>query len=58
MSMELLGELLSLPVRLVNAPIRAVENLCNGGDDVPEADRLLSKPLDMLADAIEKATED
>jgi hypothetical protein len=49
-----IGWILSLPVRIVNAPIRVVEDLCNGCEPTPERDRLLSKPLDLLADKIEE----
>jgi len=55
--MGLLGDLLSLPVRIVNVPIRAVENLCNGGDPMPEDERIFSKPLDVLADEIKDVDE-
>jgi len=55
--MGIFGELLALPIRIVNAPIRVVEDLCNGGEKTPEDERLLSKPLDMLADAVEEVDE-
>ena len=54
-----LFKLLTLPLRIVNAPIRAVENLVGVKT---ESGRLISKPLDALADevdeAVEKVTED
>lgn len=50
--MGLFGDLLSLPFRVVNAPIRVLENIA--GDDPPEDERILSKPLDAIADEIEK----
>ena len=53
--MGLFGTLLSLPLRIVNAPIRAVENLI-GADDRND-DRILSKPLDTLADEIKKVDD-
>jgi hypothetical protein len=51
--MGLLGDLLSLPVKIVNAPIRAFEDVL----DVDDRDRLLSKPLDALADELEEVDE-
>lgn len=51
--MGLFGELLSLPVQVVNAPLRAVEDIL-GGEKAREDDRVLSKPLDFLADQIKK----
>ena len=52
-----IGKLVTLPVRIVNAPIQAAENIMAGGEP-HDADRILSKPLDAVADAIEEATED
>lgn len=49
------GKLLSLPLKLVNAPIRAIENLCG---TEKESERVLSKPLDELAKEVEKIDED
>lgn len=48
------GKLIALPIRIVNAPVRALEDIC----EVDENDRIMSKPLDLLADEIEEATED
>lgn len=53
--MGLLGDLLSLPVKVVNAPIKAFEDLVD--DSIREEDRLLSKPLKKLADALENVDE-
>jgi hypothetical protein len=47
--MGFFGDLLSLPVKIVNAPIRAVEDIF----EVDEEDRVLSKPLEKLADELE-----
>lgn len=49
-----IGALIAAPIRIVNAPIRAIETLC----DTDEDDRILSKPLDVLADEIEDATDE
>ncbi len=49
------GKLLSSVVKVVNAPIRAAEDLV-GIDD--EDDRLLSKPADALAKELEEIDED
>lgn len=51
--MGLFGSLLAAPLKLVNAPIRAFETLC----DVDDEDRVLSKPLDVLVDEV-KAVDD
>lgn len=49
------GNLLGTAVRVVNAPIRAAENLfgCETEDD-----RLISKPGDALAEELERIDED
>lgn len=49
------GDFLGSVVRVVNAPIRAVENVLGVED---EDDRLLSKPVDALAEELEKIDED
>lgn len=51
------GKLLSLPFKIVNVPIRAAETLLSI-DDLDEDDRILSKPLDTLADEFEDIDED
>ena len=53
--MGLLSKLISAPFRIVNAPIRAAEAFmgCEREDD-----RLLSKPLDAIADEVEKIDGD
>ena len=51
--MGLFGDLLSLPVKIVNAPIRALEDLV----DTNEEDRILSKPLEKLSEALEEIDE-
>jgi hypothetical protein len=51
--MGFFGDLLSLPIKIVNAPIRAVEDIF----EVDEEDRVLSKPLDALADELEDVDE-
>jgi hypothetical protein len=55
----MLGKLLSLPVRILNIGPRAVEKLVDGmcGSDTPKSERILSKPLEVLAEAIEEIDE-
>lgn len=55
--MGLFGKILAAPVRLVNAPLRAVEDLVADGKE-KEEDRIASKPLDALADNIERVDGD
>lgn len=54
------GKLLALPVRLVNVPIRTIEkifaNAC-GDDDIHSENRIASKPIEALAQAIEEAAD-
>ena len=52
--MGLFGSILSLPIKIVNAPIRAAENLM-GCDN--EDDRIFSKPLDAVSKEIEKVDD-
>lgn len=49
-----IGKILALPVRLLNVPARTMEKLIG---DLPKEDRILSKPLEDLAEAIEEAAE-
>lgn len=51
--MGLLGSLLSLPINIINAPIKALENIF----EVDEDDKLLSKPLEELSKEIKKVDE-
>ena len=48
--MGLFGDLLSIPLKIVNAPIKAVENLI-------DVEPTLSKPLSELSKQIEKVDE-
>jgi hypothetical protein len=52
--MGLFGSLLAAPIRLMNAPIRAMETIVG----VDEDDRVLSKPLDALAHEVKKVDDD
>ena len=56
----MIGKLLALPVRLLNVPNRAVEKLVDSmcGGETSKEDRILSKPLESLAEAIEEISED
>lgn len=49
------GDFLGSVVRVVNAPIRATENLLGVED---EDDRFFSKPGDAVAEELEKIDED
>lgn len=51
----MLGKILSAPIRIVNAPLRAMEKLAT--DDHPD-DRIASAPLNALAEAIEEIDDD
>ena len=52
--MGLLGYILSLPVKIVNAPIKAAENIIGADDaDIPQP----SSILEALADELEKVDE-
>jgi len=48
-----IGKCIALPVRILNIPARFVENIVD--EDTPEDDRFISKPLRVLADAVEEA---
>lgn len=54
--MGLLGKILSLPIRVVNVPMRAFEIAVDKatGDETPKEDRAMSGPLDAVAEAIEE----
>jgi hypothetical protein len=54
--MGLFGKILSTPFKVVNAPIRALEDLM-GTETTPEDERFFSKPLDELAKQLEKVDE-
>ena len=53
--MSILGRLLSAPVRLINAPLRMLEDF--DGTKTPEEDRMISKPLDTIAKGIERGVD-
>jgi hypothetical protein len=56
--MGLFGKLLSLPIKIVNTPLKVAEDVLEevtgGKDSLSEDRRLLSKPLDYLAEHIEE----
>jgi len=52
--MGLFGDILALPVQLINTPIRALENIIDGSDSCNEDDRVFSKPLDAIAHELKK----
>ena len=49
------GKLFALPVRLLNVPARAFEKLIE--PDMPKDERMLSMPLESVAEAIEEAID-
>ena len=53
------GKLLAAPIRLLNAPLRATEKLAAYMTDTPDRkeDRILSVPLDAVAESIEEAAD-
>lgn len=56
----MLGKLLSFPVKVVNVPFRTIEKVAAvlvGDNDIRKEDRILSKPLEKLAEAIEEIDE-
>jgi hypothetical protein len=56
--MGLLGDILAMPVRILNIPARAVERLVDPDSELGAEDNHLSKPLESLAKAIEEIDED
>ncbi len=54
--MGLLGKILSLPVRVLNIPMRTIEIVGDKlvGEETPKEDRVMSGPLDAVAEAIEE----
>lgn len=52
--MSFLGNILAVPVRILNIPNRAMELLVNPDSKCGDEDNLLSKPLETLAQAIEE----
>ena len=51
--MGLFGKLLSLPVKLVNVPLKVVDDLITC-EDTRDKDRMLSKPLNLVSREIDK----
>jgi hypothetical protein len=56
--MGIFGDLLALPVRIVNIPARVIEKLVDQNSELDDEDNILSKPLEKLAQAIEEADKD
>lgn len=56
--MGFLSDLIAAPIRIVNAPLRAIEDICSPGERVRKEDRVLSRPLDHLADAVGRISSD
>lgn len=56
----MIGKLFSLPVKILNIPARALEKTfaaACGEEDIRKEERILSKPLEKLAEAIEEIDE-
>jgi hypothetical protein len=49
------GKLLAAPIRLLNVPARAFEKLTDPDD--PKNERILSDPLESVAEAVEEAID-
>lgn len=47
----MIGKILSMPFKILNIPARTLEKLVG---DIPKEDRIASKPLQDLIDAIEE----
>ena len=57
----MIGKLLGLPFRILNAPVRATENILDsmcGGSSTPESEKIFSLPLRKLAEAFEEIDRD
>jgi len=52
--MGLFGELLAMPVRILNIPARTIERLFASDSERGDEENVLSKPLESLAKAIEE----
>jgi hypothetical protein len=54
-----LGKLVAAPIRLVNAPLRAIEKVVDytDGTHTPKSERIISTPLECIAEAIEEAID-
>ena len=50
------GKLLAAPIRLINTPARAVEKLLEDKHS-PDDDRVISAPLEALAEAVEEVVD-
>ena len=53
----MIGKLLGLPFRILNAPVRATEKVLDalcGGSVTPPDEKILSMPLRKLAEAFEE----
>lgn len=57
---SMIGKLFALPFKILNVPFRATEKIIGkmcGEDDIPKSDRVLSKPLEAVSEAIEEIDE-
>lgn len=55
--MSFLSDLIALPVRILNVPAKVIEKLVDPDDEMDDEDKFLSKPLDAIADELEKAID-
>ena len=52
--MGFFGDLLALPVRIINVPARAIEKLVDPDSERDSESNVLSKPLETLAKTLEE----
>lgn len=59
--MSLFGKLVSLPIRIINAPLVAMEKFAEKAGDFPPTDTrdgILCGPLESLAEAVEETADE
>lgn len=55
--MSLLGDLVSVPFKLLNVPAKVIEKFVDPGDEMDEEDKFLSKPLETIAKELKEAVD-
>jgi len=53
----ILGKILSTPVRILNAPFRAIEIAIGQDSESGNDDNILSRPLESVAEALDEIDE-
>lgn len=53
--MGLFGKIIATPIKIVNAPVKALEDICGVEDD---EDRIASMPLEKLAEHVQEIDDD